>query len=139
MRRLSLLISDTSGGAAVEFGLIAPFMIAVVLGVTASVGLIHDYHVMRQAVSSGAQLLMATDADVNAARDVTLGAWSGKVEGATVAVSQWCGCGGVQHACSTACSDGDYPQMFTRIDASTPYTGPLGQQTMTTSQTVRTR
>lgn len=139
MRRLRALFSDTSGGAAVEFGLIAPFMVALVIGVTASVGLIHDYHVMRRAVSSGAQLLMATDADIAAARDVTLDAWPGKADGATVAVSQWCRCGGAQHACSTACSDGDYPQMFTRIDASTPYTGPLGQQTMAASQTVRTR
>lgn len=139
MRRLRLLIGDTSGGAAVEFGLIAPFMIAVVLGVSASVGLIHDYHVMRRAVSSGTQLLMTTDADTAAARDVTLDAWPGKADGATVAISQWCRCGTVQHACSTVCPDGDYPQMFTRIDASTPYTGPLGQQTMSASQTVRTR
>lgn len=139
MRRLRPLIGDISGGAAVEFGLIAPFMIAVVLGVSASVELIHDYHVMRRAVSSGTQLLMTTDADTAAARDVTLDAWPGKADGATVAISQWCRCGTAQHACSTVCPDGDYPQMFTRIDASTPYTGPLGEQTMSASQTVRTR
>jgi Flp pilus assembly protein TadG len=139
MRSPRQLIADRSGGAAVEFGLIAPILIAVVLGVAATAGTIRDYHAMRRAVSSGAQLLMATDVDIEAVREVTLNSWPDKAEGSTVQVSQWCRCGVTQHACTTNCDDGDYPEMFTQIDAATLHTGPLGSQTLTTSQKVRTR
>lgn len=127
------------GGAAVEFGLIAPLLIAVAVGMSAVGGEILERHAMRRAVSSGAQLLMATDADMTAVRDVTLDAWPNKEDGATVEVTQWCRCGSAQHSCSTTCSDGDYPEMYTRIAASTPYTGPLGQETLSSSQLVRNR
>ncbi len=137
--RLRTFAKDRSGGAAAEFGLVAPLLIAVVLGIAASTGAIYQQHVMRKAVSSGAQLIMMTDADIEAVRDLTLEAWSGKADGSSVQVSQWCRCGQVQSSCSTVCSDGDYPERFTRIDAATPYTGPLGDQTLTSSQLVRTR
>ncbi|MDP1737122.1 MAG: pilus assembly protein [Caulobacter sp.] len=130
---------DRSGGAAVEFGLVAPLLIAVVLGISASSEAIYQHHVMRKAVSAGAQLIMTTDADMEAVRDLTLEAWNGKADGSSVQVSQWCRCGSAQHSCSTICTDGDYPETFTRIDAATPYTGPLGDQTLTSSQLVRTR
>ena len=139
MRPLRTLIADRSGGAAVEFGLIAPILIAVVLGVAATAGTIRDYHGMRRAVSSGAQLLMATDADIDAVQEVTLDAWPGKAAGSTVQVSQWCRCGVTQHVCTTNCAEGDYPEMFTQISAATLHTGPLGAQTLTTSQMVRMR
>lgn len=141
MRRLRLrtFVRDRSGGAAVEFGLIAPLLIAVVLGIAASTGAIYQQHVMRKAVSAGAQLMMTTDADIEAVRDLTLEAWNGKAAGSSVEISQWCRCGQSQHSCSTICTDGDYPEKFTRIDAATPYTGPLGDQTLNSSQLVRTR
>lgn len=130
---------DRAGGAAVEFGLIAPVLIVVLLGVSSSAGAIGQHHGMRKAVAAGAQLAMTTDADLTAVRDLTLEAWSGKADGSSVEVSQWCRCGSAQHACSTICSDGDYPEKYTMIAASTPYTGPLGDQTLTSSQLVRTR
>lgn len=130
---------DRSGGAAVEFGLIAPVLIAVAIGMSATVGVMLERHAMRRAVSSGAQLLMATDAGATTVRDVTLEAWSGKKDGATVEVSQWCSCGTAAHSCNTICSSGDYPEAYTRISATTPYTGSLGNQILASSQVVRTR
>lgn len=137
--RLRRFARDRSGGAAVEFGLIAPLLITVVLGIAASTGAIYQHHVMHKAVSSGAQLIMMTDADIDTVRDLTLAAWDSKADGSTVQVSQWCRCGQIQHSCSAVCSDGDYPEKFTSVSAATPYTGPLGNQTLTTSQLVRTR
>ena len=139
MRFLRKALVDRSGGAAVEFGLIAPILVTLLLGITASAGAIHDYQVMRQAVTSGAQVLMSTDVDMTVVRDLTLSAWSGKAEGSTVEVSRWCRCGTTQHACTSACADGDYPEMYTRIEASAPYVGPLGQSTLTAAQMVRSR
>ncbi|MFZ5670980.1 MAG: TadE/TadG family type IV pilus assembly protein [Pseudomonadota bacterium] len=130
---------DVAGGAAVEFGLIAPVLIAVLLGVAGSAGAIGQHHGMRKAVAAGAQLAMTSDADLEAVRDLALEAWNDKADGSTVEVSQWCRCGGVQHSCSTVCSDGDYPEKYTRVAASTPYAGPLGEQTLTSAQLVRTR
>jgi Flp pilus assembly pilin Flp len=139
MRFLRRFARERDGGAAVEFGLIAPLLIAVAIGMSAVGGEVLERHAMRRAVSSGAQVLMATDADLTAVRDVTLDAWSGKKDGASVVVTQWCSCASIQHSCSTNCSDGDYPERYTKIAAATPYTGPLGQQTLATSQMVRTR
>lgn len=139
IRILKIFAGDRSGAAAVEFGLVAPLLIAVVLGIAASAGMILERHTMRKAIASGAQLLMTSDADLNAIQDMTLEAWSGKADGSSVEVSQWCRCGTTQHSCSAVCTDGDYPKKYTMIAASTPYAGPLGDQTLTASQLVRTR
>lgn len=141
MRRFTLpaFAANRSGAAAVEFGLIAPILIAVLLGVMASSGSIYQHHTMRKAVGAGAQLVMTSEADLEAIRDLTLEAWPGKADGSSVDVSQWCRCGATQHSCSTTCSDGDYPEKFTLISAAAPYTGPLGSQTLSASQLVRTR
>ncbi len=138
-RFLLCLAQNRSGGAAVEFGLIAPALIAVVLGLSQVGGEVYNRHAMRKAVNAGAQALMTSGANPAAVRTVVLEAWPNRSQGANVVVEEFCTCAAVVHACTTVCADTNYPQYFTRISASHTMTGPTGQQSLATSELVRTR
>jgi Flp pilus assembly protein TadG len=139
VRFLRRLARNQSGGAAVEFGLIAPALIGVVLGLSQVGGVVYSRHAMHKAVNAGAQALMTSGANPAAVRTVALEAWPNRTEGADVVVEEFCTCAAVRHACTTVCADTSYPQYFTQISASHTMTGPTGQQTLSTSELVRTR
>ena len=50
---------NKDGAAAVEFGLVAPIVVAVLVGVVTYGGTILAYSRMRQAISSGAQYALS--------------------------------------------------------------------------------
>ena len=134
---------NKDGAAAVEFGLVAPIVVAVLVGVVTYGGTILAYSRMRQAISSGAQYALSVEDDAVAVKDVVDAAWLPKPAGSTVTVTQACYCADaptVAPDCSTNCADGDYPQMFTRIVGQMSYTGFGGDTaTLKAQQRVRTR
>jgi len=134
---------NSDGAAAVEFGLIAPIVVAVLIGVATMGGTILAYSRMRQAISSGAQYAMTVADDAETIEDVVYAAWSPTPEGGDVDVVQACFCAdapSVATDCSINCADGDYPQMFTTINADMSYTGFGGDtHALSASQKVRTR
>ncbi len=134
---------NEEGAAAVEFGLIAPIVAAVLVSVATTGGAILAYNKMRQAVSSGAQYSLAVRDDPDTVRDVVLAAWNTRPEAATVTVTQACYCpstGDTAVSCSTLCADSSYPKKYTQISASRPYTTFGGDSTtLHASQKVRTR
>ena len=134
---------NKDGAAAVEFGLVAPLVVAVLIGVVTYGGTILAYSRMRQAISSGAQYALTVEDDLTSVEAVVNAAWSPKPAGATVAVTRQCFCADAPETatdCSVNCADGDYPRMYTKITGSMSYTG-LGVDTSTlnASQKVRTR
>jgi Flp pilus assembly protein TadG len=139
--RLAFL-RNSDGAAAVEFGLIAPIVAAVLVGVAITGGTILAYNKMRQAISSGAQYALAVDDDAQAIEDVVIAAWD-LPAGATVDVVQACYCADAPTTvtdCQVNCADNDYPQQFITISASRPYTNFGGQTTtLNASQRIRTR
>jgi len=140
--KLGFLRKD-DGAAAVEFGLIAPIIAAVLVGVTTTGGAILAYSKMRQAVSSGAQYALAVEDDLDAVEDVVEASWPSRPAGATVSVTRVCYCPSSDTttvSCSTNCADTSYPKMYTRINASRPYTAFRREAiTLNASQKVRTR
>jgi Flp pilus assembly protein TadG len=134
---------NRDGAAAVEFGLVAPLVVAVLVGIVTYGGTIMAYSRMRQAISSGAQYALSVADDPATVEDVVDAAWHPKPTGGTVAVTQMCYCAdapGTVTDCSVNCADGDYPQMFTRIQATQPYTRLGGDTvTLTANQQIRTR
>ena len=132
-------LRDDTGGAAVEFGLIAPALIAVVLGLSQVGGVVYNRHAMHKAVNAGAQAVMTSGTNAAATEAVVLAAWPNRSGDADVEVEEYCSCAAVRHACTTICNDGAYPQAFTRISATHTMTGPTGQQSLSTSELVRTR
>jgi Flp pilus assembly protein TadG len=133
-------LRNTSGAAAVEFGLVAPILVMVMVGI-GTYGLeIITYSKMREAVSAGAQYALTTSDTTSDISSVVSAAWDDKPTGATVSVTQQCVCAGVTNDCSTACPDGDYPQKLTTITASQSYSELGGStKTLTATQQVRTR
>lgn len=130
---------DNRGGAAVEFGMVAPLLVGVVIAMGQVGGSMYSQHAMRRAINSGAETLMTSGATPTQVRDVVLAGWKNRSQQATVSVTQYCACGQATAVCTTTCSSGDYPQQFTRIAASEVLTGPTGQQTLSSAQLVRTR
>lgn len=138
MRRF---LRNREGAAAIEFGLVAPIVAAVLVGVGTMGGLIIAYSKMNQAVSAGAQYAMTASADDTAAiQDVVEMSWESMPEDADVNVTQVCLCGTVESECNIICeSDGDYPEKTTTIVATRTYAGfGSGMRTLTASQDVRT-
>lgn len=133
------LLRNTHGGAAIEFGLIAPALIAVVLGLSQVGGEVYHRHAVRKAINAGAQAVMTSGTTAAATRAVVLEAWPNRSADAEVTVDEFCTCAAVRHACTTICADGAYPQAFTRISASHTMTGPTGQKSLSSSELVRTR
>ena len=135
-------LRNKDGAAAVEFGLIAPVLVAVLVGV-GTYGLeIIAYSKMREAVTTGAQYALTTSENTSDITTIVNAAWDDKPSsGATVSVTQRCVCAGVTNDCSTTCAaTGDYPQKMTTITATRGYTELGGQtKTLTASQQVRTR
>lgn len=131
---------NTNGAAAVEFGLIAPILVTLLIGI-GTYGLeIITYSKMREAVSAGAQYALTTSDTTSDISSVVGAAWDDKPSDGTVSVTQQCLCAGAVNDCSTACPDGDYPQKMTTITASQSYSEFGGTaKTLSASQQVRTR
>jgi Flp pilus assembly protein TadG len=131
---------NKDGTAAVEFGLVAPILVTLMVGV-GTYGLeIVAYSKMREAVNAGAQYALTTSDTTSDISTVVTASWDDKPDTGTVSVSQQCLCAGAVNDCSTACPDGDYPQKVTTITTSQVYAELGGHsKTLTASQQVRTR
>jgi Flp pilus assembly protein TadG len=138
-RRLGAFFNHTGGAAAVEMALLSPVLALLLVGIANYAPELDQAHRMRDAVQSGATYVMTGGADPTAIQTVATSAWSGYTGGDTVTVSQWCSCAGIAGSCSALCADSSVPQAYTTIQASMTYAGPLGNQPLSASQTVRTR
>jgi len=133
-------LRNQSGAAAVEFGLVAPILTVLLIGVATYGGTILAYNKMRMAVSSGAQYAMTVGDSTNAISTVVTAAWPNKPGSGVVNVTQQCLCGATVTDCTTNCADGDYPQKFTTINASMTYAGFAGSsKAISVNEKVRTR
>jgi Flp pilus assembly protein TadG len=131
---------NQDGAAAIEFGLVAPVIAAVLIGISMQGGQILAYNKMRQAVSSGAQYAMTVDDDTDEIEDVVEAAWEGMPAGATVDATLACYCEGVDSVCTAVCASGDFPHHIITISASRSYEGLAGTtKTLETGQEVRTQ
>jgi len=136
---LSRWLKDRSGAAAVELALVTPMLAVVLAGIASYAPELDKVHKMREAVSSGSLYVMTGVTDPTAIRNMALKAWTGRTESDSVAVTQWCACAGVTGSCNTLCADNTVPLAYTRISASSQYSGVAGVQALAAQQTVRTR
>jgi Flp pilus assembly protein TadG len=129
---------DQRGTAAVEMGLIAPFLIAIVVGMVTLAPLMWTKQSMHVAVNSGAQYVMDGSSNTTNIQSVTLDAWSHRPADGAVAVSLFCSCAGVTTACTTLCGS-TAPPRYISITATTTFHGVSGNQALSSTQVVRTR
>jgi Flp pilus assembly protein TadG len=138
-QRARRLAREAGGAAAVEFAIALPFLSAMLLGVIQYGGMIVANQQMHDGVSSAAVYVMRGGSDTNTIQSVALGAWPNKPSDAAITVGQSCTCAGAGADCLSQCPDLSYPQKFTTISATGTYTGVWTNQSMSTSQVVRTQ
>jgi Flp pilus assembly protein TadG len=137
--RMRRLARSTHGAAAVEFAIVVPFLAAMLVAVIQYGGMIIANQRMHDSVSAAAVYVMRGGSDSATIKSIATNTWSSPPADANVTVSQACSCAGVTQACSILCTDGSYPQSFTTISATGTYTGVCGNQSMSTTQVVRTQ
>ncbi|HEY3889986.1 MAG TPA: TadE/TadG family type IV pilus assembly protein [Caulobacteraceae bacterium] len=139
LRALRRFRTDRGGTAAVEFAILIPMLMVMVIGVIQYGGLILGHQQMHNGIASGAVYVMRGGSDTTAIHDIALGAWPNKPSDASISVVQSCTCAGAASGCSALCSDQSYPLAFTTITGSGTYTGLFASQSMTATQVIRTR
>lgn len=106
---LSRVFRCRRGAAAVEMALVAPLLVAIMLGVV-DFGLAANERIrLSSAARAGAQKAMTNPSDTASIRQAVEAATEDMVAGRlTVAVSTQCSCGdGSAIACGTTCTDGN--------------------------------
>ena len=139
MRLFPRFRRDERGGAAVEFGLIAPLIGLVVLAIAEGAIMATEWHEMRGAVHSGAQYVMGGSRDATAVRTVGLAAWEHIPTGGTYTVTQVCKCGGGAGTCGVLCPDKTQPDMYFTIQANADFNNPFYDHPVMVKQVVRVR
>jgi Flp pilus assembly protein TadG len=124
MKRSRRFSGSESGVAAVEMGLVAPFLLVgllFMLDVGVAVGARMD---LDRNVRAGVQAVMAHINDPDAVKDVVLASLNG-AQGVSVTVTKTCKCGSTGTACTSWCSlqDQEPPSVFVNIFAVKPYSG----------------
>lgn len=143
MSRISLIIAsfrrNESGASIVEFGFIAPVIVAFFMAVLTGASWMSKYNAMHTGLTSGAQYIMAGGADLDTVKAVTKTAWPAKSASATVNAVKVCRCGATVSACSTMCVNASAPQAFISITASDTVSISGLSKTITAGQEVRVR
>lgn len=139
MKALVQLIRANQGNVAVEFALIAPVFVIMILGLADFGKLALERSDMLAAARSGGQYFMTGGTDTARAETIINASWTGKPENGTVSVTRVCTCSRAAWSCNTVCTTGDIPVSHAHIDLSATVDGIFMTQQFTSSEEVRLR
>ncbi|MEZ5957301.1 MAG: TadE/TadG family type IV pilus assembly protein [Hyphomonadaceae bacterium] len=119
MRLLSLraFACDRGGASAVEFGLIAPVLALMLVGIAEVGRVAYQRTDMHSALRSGGQYVLNGGRDLAAAREIVIRSWTAMPEDAVVEATRFCLCGETQHACNSPCAGGSVPEAYISLRA----------------------
>jgi Flp pilus assembly pilin Flp len=137
--RTKRFIANDKGASAIEFGFVAPILVAVVLAILDGGLLIYRTYEMRSAISSGSQYLLRGGSDAAVAKAVVLAAWGSEADTPTVGVAASCKCGDSLAICSALCPDKATPRRYFNIDATAHFRGFVLDRSITAGETIRVR
>jgi len=132
-------LAGDEGMAAVEFALIAPVLVAMVLTLVDVSNMAFGTTNMEAAVRATEQYFINGNTDTNAAQAQGNNAWASKPTGSTLTATQACTCAGAGHDCAAPCDDSTIPWMSFTVTATASLGGSVVHQTKTITQTVRVR
>jgi len=137
-KRIRAFAHDQRGAAIVEFGLIAPMIVGVIvlIGQTAVLG--YSMLSMRNAVHSGAMYVMGGSRSVNDIKAVMAGSWANKPTDSTMSVTQYYKCGTADGTEGVLCADNKLPAQYFRVKAQATFGG-AWDQNYGISEVVRVR
>ncbi|MFN3836013.1 MAG: TadE/TadG family type IV pilus assembly protein [Glycocaulis sp.] len=130
---------DCAGTSAVEFALIAPVLLALMVAAADIAHIAFQRSDMTGAIRSGTQYFMAGGTHTDRAQAIVEEAWSSRPEEAVVRVERLCECGGVEASCNLLCADQSVPLAYAVITIEAPVGGVFVTQYSTVSDKVRVR
>jgi Flp pilus assembly protein TadG len=139
MRRLRAFAADHRGLAAMEFALIAPIVVTVLLlGVD---GWLENTQIsqVRTAMQTGARYYETGGNDDTVAQTVAMASWVSKPNDAAMSVVRSCTCGSVPIACTSLCAGSNPPSAFITVAGSATYAGLIHTHAVSQSDIVRVR
>src|SRR5262245_33993661 len=125
LRRLGRFQRDSRGTSAIEFALIAPVLVVIVVSIDdvsrVALGSAH----MQSAVRAGIHYAMVGGTDETVARDQAVAAWTKKPTDWAVTTTKACQCAGVGVDCTTTpfCPDQLRPEMYMTVTATGTFGG----------------
>ncbi|MGY6531218.1 TadE/TadG family type IV pilus assembly protein [Glycocaulis sp.] len=138
-RLLRRFASDRSGAPAVEFALIAPLLLALIVAATDIAHIAVQRSDMTGAIRSGTQYFMAGGTVPERAQTIVEEAWSSRPEEALVRVERICECGEVAASCNLLCPDQSVPLAYAVITIEAPIGGLFMSHYSNVSDKVRVR
>lgn len=130
---------DSRGTSAVEFALIAPLLVVIVVALADVSSMAYGSSNMQSAVRAGVHYAMAGGTDATVAQTHANAAWSKKPADGVVTSAKVCKCAGTIHECDPVCDDGSRPEMYITVTATGTVGGDAYSMTQTASETVRVR
>ncbi|MCR5876279.1 pilus assembly protein [Phenylobacterium sp. J426] len=138
-RRLARFRRHEGGVAALEFALILPILVLLlVVGVDVWL-LARQQAVMQSAAHAGARYYQAGGGDLDLARETARQAWRPQPSGARIDAALGCRCGDAAAPCEQLCPTGSPPAAEIRFTASSAFNGAVLQRALTAEETVRVR
>ena len=140
LRRAKSFAKDTSGLAAVEFALVLPLMVGVLLLGMDGWMRLNQGAAMRSSLQAAARYYQSGGSDDSAASSLAISSWANPPGDAAVTSARACACGATPQACSSLCAGNALPQTYVTLTATGTYTGLMhGQQTLTATSSLRVR
>ncbi len=137
--RRTAVLQGEQGMAAVEFALIAPVLVTMVLTLVDVSNMAIGTVNMQAAVRATEQYFINGNSDTSAAQTLGNTAWSSRPSGTTLNASQACKCAGTSNDCSAPCPDNTIPEMYYTVTATATLGGSFIHQSKTVTETVRVR
>lgn len=113
---LRVFLRSRKGNVAIEFALIAPILVALLIGVIDYGRFTFERSDMLAAGRSGAQYFMAGGTDPVRAQTIIQTSWSHMPTNGVVDVQRVCECQSVAAQCNQPCSDGTVPLSYAVIN-----------------------
>lgn len=138
MRALGSL-RDDRGIAAIEFALIVPVLVGMLLFGLDGWLRIDATSKMRSALQAGSRYYQSGGSDDTAAANLAMQAWAAAPRDATVNTARSCMCGTTPASCTALCANNNLPTAYISLTATGTFTGLMHSEPLTQSGAVRIR
>ena len=137
--RLARSLKDDRGVAAVEFALVLPILVGLVLFGIEGWTRINQVSQMNSAISSAARYYESGGADDSAAATLAMAAWNHPPGDGAVTTARSCTCGGAGASCASQCANNTLPNVYVTLTATGTFTGIMHTALLTQTGGVRIR
>ena len=128
------------GNVAIEFALVSPVIIALLIGAADFGRTTFERSDMFAATRSGTQYFMAGGTDNERAQTIIASSWTNKPADALISVRRECECAGAGGAqCNAPCADGTVPTAFAVVELNATLDGVFKDYKIAASDRVRVR